>query len=151
MSKEKKEKKNTSSKEIFKIIIILGLLVVVFAVILFLAKNFRMSLEDRLNKNLIELGEEFYSDYYYGDISINKTSDEVSKFLSKFETTGISVNLDTLSKYDNERRKSKVSKFEKGNCDTLNTKVIIYPKSPYGKRDYSITAELHCEFDTEEK
>ena len=35
-------------------------------------------------------------------------------------------------------------------CDKTNSMVIIYPKEPYGKKDYRIDTNLVCGFELEE-
>ena len=32
-------------------------------------------------------------------------------------------------------------------CNNKTTRAIIYPKSPYGKKDYKVEVELDCGFD----
>ena len=32
-------------------------------------------------------------------------------------------------------------------CNTTSTRAIIYPKSPYGRKDYTIKVELDCGFE----
>lgn len=152
---EVKETKNTSTTStktrMIQIIALAVGLIIIFAVILFLTRGLGVSLEDKLSNSLTKMGEEFYTDFYYTEISKNKSDDEVSEFLSKFKDVGIKVNLDNLSRYNEEKNKETIETFknEKGTkCNTTSTRAIIYPASPYGKNDYTIKVELDCGFES---
>lgn len=152
---EVKETKNTSTTStktrMIQIIALAVGLIIIFAVILFLTRGLGVSLEDKLSNSLTKMGEEFYTDFYYTEISKNKSADEVSEFLSKFKDVGIKVNLDNLSRYNEEKNKETIETFknEKGTkCNTTSTRAIIYPESPYGKNDYTIKVELDCGFES---
>ena len=96
------------------------------------------------------MGREFYEDFYYEQVGTS--SDERTNLLSKFTDIGIKVDLDNLGRYKNGEFKEKISEFKNTKtdekCNKTNTKVIIYPKSPYGKTDYTIKAELDCGFNS---
>lgn len=74
-----------------------------------------------------------------------------ASLLSKFSTIGIKVDLENLGRYNNGEFKDKISKFKNSDtdekCNSTNTMVYIYPKSPYGKTDYTVKAELDCGFE----
>lgn len=143
--------KNDKKKKMIQICAISIGLIIVLAVVLFLTKGSRLSQEEKLSKSLTQMGEEFYTEFYYEEISKGKTSSEVSEFLSKFQDVGIKVNLDNLSRYNDNANEEEIAEFknEDGDaCDKTNTRAVIYPKSPYGKDDYTIKAELDCGFDT---
>lgn len=147
----KKIVKPSKGKKLIQICAIAVGLIIVFIFILYLTRGSRMSLEESLNKSLTKMGEEFYTEFYYAEISKDKTTTEISEFLSKFQDVGIKVNLDNLSRYNDGENDKKVKEFknEKGTkCNTTSTRAIIYPKSPYGKNDYTIEVELDCGFDT---
>ena len=90
-----------------------------------------------------------YENFYYDQVGTNDT--EKKEFVKKYETIGIKVNLDNLSRLDSDNNKKIVDKFvnskTKEECDKINTRVIIYPKSPYEKTSYDIKTELVCGFD----
>ena len=44
-----------------------------------------------------------------------------------------------------EKIDSFINKKTKEPCDAENSRVIIYPKSPYGPTDYEIKVELVCD------
>lgn len=144
---ESHKKRVLSKKAIIAIVIIVLAIIAVVSVMLFIKK----SNEEELNKSLEEMGKSFYENFYYEQIG--NSSDERSALLSKFTTVGIKVDLDNLSRYDDGKFKDEISKFvnnqTNAKCNTTNTKVTIYPKSPYGKTDYSVKTELDCGFDKE--
>lgn len=148
ISKEEKKKK------MIQICAIAVGLIIVFIVVLFLTRGIRLSQEEKLNKSLTKMGEEFYTEFYYSEISKDKTSTEVSEFLSKFQDVGIKVNLDNLSRYNDNANEDEIANFKNEDgteCNKTNTRAVIYPKSPYGKNDYTIKVELDCGFETNEK
>lgn len=152
--KEKTLTKNQKGKKIIQICLIAVLLIVVFVVVFILTGGYKVSLEDKLSKSLTNMGKEFYTDFYYKEISANKTSAEISDFLSKYKDVGIKINLDNLSRYNEEDNENKIKEFKNEDgkeCNKTNTKAIIYPKSPYGEKDFTIEVELDCGFKTEEK
>lgn len=148
ISKEEKKKK------MIQICAIAVGLIIVFIVVLFLTRGIRLSQEEKLNKSLTKMGEEFYTEFYYSEISKDKTSTEVSEFLSKFQDVGIKVSLDNLSRYNDNANEDEIANFKNEDgteCNKTNTRAVIYPKSPYGKNDYTIKVELDCGFETNEK
>lgn len=148
---KEKDSNKAETKSIAPIVIILAIIIVlVVAFIIF--KPGKQTLKEELTQELKTMGEEFYTDFYYVEISKNKTSDEVTEFLSKFSDVGVKVNLDNLSRYDSEKNKEKIKKFknEKNeSCNQSTSQAIIYPKSPYGKKDYKVKVELDCNFSSE--
>ena len=83
------------------------------------------------------------------DIDERVVEQQIVENIKKFETTGIKVDLDNLSRQSNES-KEKVKDFvndKNEECNKNNTKVIIYPKDPYGKTNYELEIQLDCGFD----
>ena len=126
--------------------VIVGVIVigVVVAVVLIVFMNNKTQLTNELEK----AGRDFYENYYYDQAgSDDKTR---SEFLVKLESAGIKVNLENLAR-STENNKGILDKFVNKatgkKCNTDNTKVIIYPKDPYGKKDYIIETEIDCGFD----
>ena len=106
--------------------------------------------EEELKKELTKLGKDFYENFYYDLVVDSNGIDQISKF----STVGIKANLNALEKYNSDNKKI-IKKFVNSDtekkCNKDNTKVIIYPKSPYKKGDYKIEIQLDCGFETEEK
>ena len=146
-NEETHKKKVLNKKAIILIAVIIVVIIAVISVLLFAKK----SNETELNKSLEEMGKSFYENFYYEQIGTS--SDERSSLLSKFTTVGIKIDLDNLGRYENGKFKDEISKFVNNKtdekCNKSNTKVTIYPKSPYGKTDYTVKTELDCGFDKE--
>lgn len=144
---EKKIEKTKNNKGLF---IVGGIIVaVVIIVVLCFTLGFgKKSNEKEIENSLTEMGKSFYENFYYEQVG--SSSDERNTLLSKFTTIGIKVDLENLARY-NDGEFSKEIKELKNNktnkaCNKTNTKIIIYPKSPYGKTDYTIKVKLDCGF-----
>ncbi len=152
MEKLKVEKKKGVSKNTIIAIVAVVLVIIVIAVagMLLLQKGDN---KKELEKKLTEMGRDFYENFYYDQIG--GSADERTTLLSRFTTVGIKIDLDNLGRYNNGEYKDKISEFTnkktKEKCSKTNTKVIVYPKSPYGKTDYKIETELDCGFEKEKK
>lgn len=139
-------------KKVSIIIFIILILVVVITIILLNrpAKK-EMTQEEQLTQYLEELGKEFYENFYYQQIG--QDDEARKKFLAKLTENGIKVNLDSLSRYNEDENKEKLDAFvnkETGkSCHKENTKITIYPKEPYEKTDYTFEISLDCGFNNE--
>lgn len=142
---ENKNKKKSSNKNVI-IIVVIVVLAIIVGVVLGLG---RKSNEKELDSSLKEMGKSFYENFYYEQVG--SSADERSSLLSKFTTVGIKIDLDNLGRYNDGEFKDEIEKFKNSKtndkCNKTNTKVIIYPKSPYGKTDYTVKAELDCGFE----
>lgn len=107
--------------------------------------------ETKLTKKIETVGEDFYTNFYFEQISSNKTDEETAEFLGKFAEMGIKIDLDNLSRYDDEKYPNLLDEFTNKKsgepCDIYNTKAIIFPKEPFGKEDYSLASTLDCGFE----
>ena len=158
IKEEKVEVKEPTKKEISEksgaiVALVIGFIVVCACIFLLVKFVFvKPSLETNLNNSLKSMGESFYTEFYYTEISKNKSKSEVSEFLEKFKDVGIKINLDNLERYNDGKNKEEIAKFknDKGKaCNKTTTQAVIYPKSPYGKSDYRVEAELDCGFSSE--
>ena len=126
--------------------VVLVVALIVAACIMFIKKGGQ---EASLSKSLESMGKDFYENFYY--TQVGSTDEERANFLSKYETIGIKINLDNLSRYDNNKNSDKINKFvnNKTNkaCDRTNTRVIVYPQKPYNQTSYKIETQLDCGFD----
>ncbi len=152
MEKLKMDKKKGVNKNTIVAIIA----VVVIVVLVIVGGMFLMNKKDNrkeLEKSLEEMGRDFYENFYYDQIG--GSADERTSLLSKFTTVGIKIDLDNLGRYNNGEYKDKISEFTnkktKEKCSKTDTKVVVYPKSPYGKTDYKMEIELDCGFEKEKK
>ncbi len=139
--------KNNPKKILF--VGITGVVVIVAVVLAFFllkGKNQEEVLKDYLH----DMGIEFYENLYYKQVG--KTDEDRKEFLTKFTDIGIKINLDSLSRYNIESNQEKISAFKnpKTNeaCNKDNSKVIIYPKEPYGQKDYRVEIQLDCGFES---
>ena len=150
---EKKEETKTTNKNNSVICIVIGAVLVVALIVaacfMFIKKGGQ---EASLSKSLESMGKDFYENFYY--TQVGSTDEERANFLSKYETIGIKINLDNLSRYDNNKNSDKINKFvnNKTNkaCDRTNTRVIVYPQKPYNQTSYKIETQLDCGFDEAE-
>lgn len=137
-----------------KIIIAITAAVLVLLVVAFLNLN-GGNQEEKLTKRLETVGTEFYTEFYYDQISAGKTEEEVSEFLTRFVELGIKVDIDNLSRFNEDKYANIVEEFhnKKDNvaCDIRNTKAIIYPVAPFGKTDFTVSSVLDCGFETVEE
>ena len=130
-----------------KIGIIAGVAIVVIALVVGIILFLNRSNEKTLTANLNKLGKQFYEEFYYP--SQEKSQEDVKEFIKKFEKTGIKVNLENIakvSKVDQDLVKTMVNSKTKKDCDKTASYVIIKPKKPYGKTDYTIEVTLECGF-----
>lgn len=128
-------KKKLQSKK--NIIIVIAAILVIILVLLFVTRT------ARLEKGLENLGSDFYRSYYKTNEK-SKDSKSLKSFLSDFKEIGIKVSLTNLEKYNSKGNKRIIKKLKKLECDKTNTKVTIYPKSPYGINDFEIKVNLSC-------
>lgn len=126
------------------VIAIVCILVIVVALIIILVssgskdKAKSASEEERLTQYLEEIGRDFYETKYQPQMT--------EDFLSGYTDLGIKIKLSSLSRLYAETNKEEIESFTKAKCDEESTRVIIYPKAPYGAEDYTIEVELTCEF-----
>lgn len=106
-----------------------------------------------LETKLTEMGADFYENFYFDNVSANMDESDAKDFFNRFTESGIKINLDNLSRYDNGKNATIVESFinqeTKTACDINNTRAVIYPKDPFGKKDYTVKAELDCGFETQ--
>lgn len=143
-----------------KVMMIVGgavaaVVVIVLAVVLILGKSNESVLKNKLD----ELGTSFYEDFYYEQVG--KTEEEKAKFVSNYASTGIKVDLENLARYAGSVKDAKMTSEEimkmfvnnktDKECNSKESKVIIYPQGKYGKKDYKLEVKLVCGFKDEAK
>ena len=134
------------------LIIIIGVVVLIVVAIV-LATIFGKgngNQERVLNAKLKELGVNFYENFYYDQLG--ESQEEREETLKKFSDKGIKIDLDNLIRLNSDNSEDLKSLFVNkktgSSCDAKSTKVIIYPKENYGKKDYKIETVLECGFKT---
>ncbi len=155
-----------------KIAIGTGAVLVVVIVALVLIPSFSLNRAEKDMKNkLNDLGVTFYEDFYFKSAG-NGDEEKRKEFLGRFSDIGIKVSLENLLRYYVTTDKYKeldianvdasvtdrVEALKKAwfedknyNCDGDNTKVIIYPKDPFGEKDYKTELVTVCGFKDEEE
>lgn len=128
------------NRKVLNIIIII--IIIIVLLILGLVLYTHNNIDDKRKKKLTKLGEKFY-DYYYVDNSDKKDSSKIKKFLSEYNDSGITIDLDNLQKYLDTKKVEDYSLFS--SCDKKNTYVKAFPYSPYSKKDRIIKVKLDCE------
>ena len=146
-------KKIKLNKKQYYIIGGVALLVIILIVsLLIIFGNKPKNESQKLSNELNQLGVSFYEDFYYNQIG--KTDEEKKAFLEKYTDIGIKVSLDNLARSKKDESEEILKKFvnskTKTECDNTNSMVTIYPREPYGKKDYRIDANLVCGFEVEE-
>lgn len=144
MKIEKQEKRKLNKKTLAILVALLIVVILVVLLVVFGKKSNEKELESSLNK----MGSSFYENFYYEQIG--SSADDRTSLLSKFSTIGIKIDLENLGRYNDGEFKKDIKEFKNSltgeKCNQTKTKVIIYPKSPYGKTDYKIETELSCGF-----
>lgn len=144
MKIEKQEKRKLNKKTLALVVAVLIVVILVVLLVVFGKKSNEKELESSLNK----MGASFYENFYYEQIG--SSADDRTSLLSKFSTIGIKIDLENLGRYNDGEFKKDIKEFKNSltdeKCNQTKTKVIIYPKSPYGKTDYKIETELSCGF-----
>lgn len=125
--------------------ILIGLLSLVIIIVLIAvivstsSSKSNTSKENKLEDKLTAIGVDFYENVYYSGMN-----DENKKKLPTYAEDGIKISIEMVevsTTVDDETKKM----LEDKKCDTENTKIAIYPKDPYGQKDYTIKIELACE------
>lgn len=121
------------------------LLLIILVVAIF--SKTAMSRERILTRSLEEMAIDYYENYYFEQLGLMSSGVSREEFLANFASIGIKINLENLEAYKDgvyEKEIEKFTKPKKKSCNKYNTKAIIYPKKPYGKKDYEIKIELEC-------
>lgn len=95
---------------------------------------------ETLEEKLEKVAADFYEKHYHaGLVSENK-----QESLANFKDNGIKIDL-TNVKLLVELEQDVKDQLEKDKCNYDKTMFTIYPKAPYGQKDYTIKLELSCE------
>lgn len=130
--------------------VVLALILLVVGLVILVPKV-TYSQEKELTKELKDLGKSFYEDYYYK--GLGNTDEEKIEFVSRYKDLGIKVSLGNAARVKvnetDEILKKFVNKKTGENCDADSSMITIFPKEPYGAKDYSINVNLVCGFEKE--
>ena len=122
-----------------KIIIAIGFILLIIGGILLLV-NSKFGRESLSKRDLRKITKEFYS-YYYDE---NNSDNNIKNYLMKYVDSGLTISLGDMEIYIESKSNggTKYSSLEK--CDRANSKITIYPKSPFEKDDYELKFDLVC-------
>ena len=115
--------------------IIAVLIIIIISVNIYKGKSISPT---TISQNLETVGQDFYENHYYSDMD-----DEQKKLLAEFKDQGIVIditNLEVITPLSEELKNSLI----KNECNFDETKIVIYPEEPYGKKDYNLKIELSC-------
>lgn len=134
-------------KVLIKELVIIFILLLIIAALIYFLLGKKVYSSSEMDDHLRDMAETFYTEYYYDDISNGRDSEEVKKYLNGFKDMGLKVDLETLSSYDSETNDPIIANFIKNGieCNKTETKAIIYPKEPYGKKDFEIETIIVCD------
>lgn len=127
-------RRRSAGSPISKAIIVLILVAMLIGLIMILMSFLRDP--ERLAKSEIEsLTSEYYKDFYFGitDKSV----------LEKYNQVGLPILTARQLILHNPTRKAEILKEY---CDENETRVRIFPESPYGENDYRVEYKYTCEF-----
>ena len=124
------------------IISIIIVLVIAITLIFFLFIKKDKPLEDPkkdLEINLKQMGEQYYNSFYKGLVGSGNVN-----ILEAYVELGIKVNINGLEVFyeSDEEALNNLKSFS--DCDKVETRVIIYPKAPFGESDYSVDTTIEC-------
>lgn len=107
--------------------------------------------EQVIEKKLSRMASKFYKDFYYDDLVEKKGSaNDAIEYLKGYKDKGLKVSYSNLKEYYDEFGNS-MNYTDLSVCDEDNTFVLIYPKSPYSNKDFTIGYKLDCELEKKSK
>ncbi|MBR4830453.1 MAG: hypothetical protein IKZ96_01630 [Bacilli bacterium] len=107
--------------------------------------------EQRIERKLNKMAKDFYEKCYYDELVEQKGSaSDAIEYLKDYKDKGLKVSYSSLKEYYDEFG-SKMNYTELSVCDEDNTYVLIYPKSPYGKTDFTVGYKLNCKLEKKNK
>ena len=128
------------------VIVILAIVTLLLGVLIILFIKNNNITEDEFATQLNDMGIEIYSSYYYPNVTIDMTEEEIENTLSKYETIGLKFSLDEVEKIDEEYKK-KIDKYinNNKNCSKEETMIVVYPQKPYTSDSFKIEVKISCE------
>ena len=122
-----------------KIMFLIAIILFIIAGILILV-NSKIGRESLSRRDIRKITKEFYS-FYYDE---NNTDDNVKNYLRKYINTGLTISLGDMEIYIESKSNGGTTYSSLEKCDRANSKITIYPKSPFGKDDYELKFDLVC-------
>ena len=125
-----------NTKRLIKIFVVGVIIFIISFVLITIKRNvFDVNTEKKITRKIEKLTGEYYSNQLHDLFTL--------KELEKRSSTGIEVDLYGLL-YKLEYKKFSDFYLDDGNkkCNLTKTIIMIYPKSPYGVKDYTIDVKL---------
>lgn len=125
-----------NTKRLIKIFVVGVIILIISFVLITIKRNvFDVNTEKKITRKIEKLTGEYYSNQLHDLFTL--------KELEKRSSTGIEVDLYGLL-YKLEYKKFSDFYLDDGNkkCNLTKTIIMIYPKSPYGVKDYTIDVKL---------
>lgn len=121
----------------------LALLMIIITIVIIVVTSFMNNI-GKVSKTgdvLEKMGVDYYENYLFP--SIMENTETSATVLAQYAAEGIKITArDIVSMYKDIDPEVF---YKKGNyCDFLNTYVIIYPKSPYTVKDYTLKTNVSC-------
>ena len=125
-------------KKLIVLLIVSGTILLATIIIGLIMYFTNESLEEQRINYMQDLGEMFY-DKYFNDLLSKDEADNVKDFAE----SGLEVSLESLSLIDASKRDEIDELFT--SCNKGTTYAIIFPKEPFGAKDFTIDVKLDCE------
>ena len=122
-----------------KIMFLIAIILFIIAGILILV-NSKIGRESLSRRDIRKITKEFYS-FYYDE---NNSDNNVKNYLRKYINTGLTISLGDMEIYIESKSNGGTTYSSLEKCDRANSKITIYPKSPFGKDDYELKFDLVC-------
>ena len=122
-----------------KIMFLIAIILFIIAGILILV-NSKIGRESLSRRDIRKITKEFYS-FYYDE---NNSDNNVKNYLRKYINTGLTISLGDMEIYIENKSNGGTTYSSLEKCDRANSKITIYPKSPFGKDDYELKFDLVC-------
>ena len=122
-----------------KIMFLIAIILFIIAGILILV-NSKIGKESLSRRDIRKITKEFYS-FYYDE---NNTDDNIRNYLRKYINSGLTISLGDMEIYIENKSNGGTTYSSLEKCDRANSKITIYPKSPFGKDDYELKFDLVC-------
>lgn len=129
------------NKKTLLIVLVLFIALIIISILNLIFDNKKSNSFD--NEEIIKsFAELYYEEGYYPQIT-STFGENYSDKLKEYETEGIKLTLlDIISTFGDV---DEYKFYTEGNyCDFEETYAIVYPKSPYGIKDYTIDIEISC-------
>lgn len=145
---EKAEPLSFPSEPIARFISTAAIIVCIGLVFLNVVFHFVFDPQKVVEREMEKITADYYENYYYDSFTENMSDEDFAMAFSTYSEFGFPrVYLRELLLFDDGRHEGSRSIFDSSySCDTNHTSVQIYPKAPFGKKDYTVKYNYSCEW-----